>query len=206
MKNTKTSIVSITGTGRIFLACNPEFDFKTDPCRILKERPDDTEAHASALAEYQKKSRDNGRTPVQWSSAPNGGFTGPNVKPWMSVNPDFVTINAEDEVKDLNSPYHFWGKVLGLRKKYLDIFVYGDWVLIDQPNQEVFAYTRQYEDDKALVLCNWTETSIVWDAASNEIDGVKAVLLDNYDTTEAVQHFTGGKWSLRPYEAAVFLV
>ncbi|KAJ5918336.1 hypothetical protein N7454_010711 [Penicillium verhagenii] len=174
--------------------------------RILKERPDDTEAHASALAEYQKKSRDNGRTPVQWSSAPNGGFTGPNVKPWMSVNPDFVTINAEAEVKDPNSSYHFWGKVLGLRKKFLDIFVYGDWVLIDQPNQEVFAYTRQYEDDKALVLCNWTERSVDWDPASHGIDGVKAVLLDNYDTAKAVQQFTGGQWSLRPYQAAVFLV
>ncbi|KAJ5772269.1 Glycoside hydrolase superfamily [Penicillium odoratum] len=174
--------------------------------RVIKEQPDGSSARISALVEYQKKSRDNGRTPVQWSSAPNGGFTGPNVQPWMSVNPNFTTINAEAQVNDPNSPYQFWGKVLGLRKKFLDVFVYGDWVLIDQPNQEVFAYTRQYGDDKALVVCNWTEETIDWDATSNGIDGVKAVLLDNYDTAEATHHFTGGKWSLRPFEAVVFLV
>ncbi|KAJ6031401.1 hypothetical protein N7540_002133 [Penicillium herquei] len=174
--------------------------------RIVKERADDTEAHASALAEYQKKSRDNARTPVQWSAAPNGGFTGPDVKPWMSVNPDFVTINAEAQVNDPHSTYNYWATVLGLRKKYLDIFVYGDWVLVDELSQEVFAYTRQHENDKALVLCNWTDKTIDWDATSHGIDAVKAVLLDNYDTSAAVQHFTGGKWSLRPYEAAVFLV
>lgn len=124
----------------------------------------------------------------------------------MSVNPDYVQINAEAQVNDPNSTYNYWASVLGLRKKHLDVFVYGDWTLIDQPNQEVFAYTRQYEDDKALVVCNWTEKTIDWDAASNGIDAVKAVLLDNYDTIAAAQHFTGGKWSLRPYEAVVFLV
>ncbi|KAJ5632797.1 glycoside hydrolase [Penicillium lividum] len=174
--------------------------------RLITEQPDGSQARISALVEYQKKSRDNGRTPVQWSSAPNGGFTGPDVQPWMSVNPNSTTINAEAQVNDPNSPYRFWGKVLGLRKKFLDVFVYGDWVLIDQPNQEVFAYTRQYGEDKALVVCNWTEQTIDWDATSNGIDGVKAVLLDNYDTAEATQHFTGGKWSLRPFEAVVFLV
>lgn len=172
----------------------------------MEERPDDTEAHASALVEYQKKSRDNGRTPVQWSSAPNGGFTGPNVKPWMSVNPDYVTVNAKAQVNDPNSTYHYWAAVLGLRKKFLDVFVYGDWVLIDQPNEEIFAFTRQYENDKALVVCNWTENTVNWDAEKNGFGVVKAVLLDNYDTGKAVQHFTGGQWSLQPYQAAVFLV
>lgn len=179
----------------------------TDNFRIQQERPGDERGHEIALSEYQKKSRDNGRTPVQWSSAPNGGFTGPNVKPWMSVNPDFERVNAEAQVNDPNSPYRFWGSVLGLRKKYLDIFVYGDWVSVDSPNEEVFAFTRQYEDQKALVVCNWMPKTIDWDASSNGFSAVKEVLLSNYDgTTEASQRFAGGKWSLRPYEAVVALL
>ncbi|KAJ5162249.1 hypothetical protein N7492_007641 [Penicillium capsulatum] len=174
---------------------------------VVKQKQGDTKAQAIALQEYQKKSRDNGRTPVQWSDAPNAGFTGPNVKPWMSVNPDYVRVNAAAQVKDLNSTYHFWGLVLGLRKKYLDIFVYGDWVLVDEPNQEVFAYTRQYENQKALVLCNWAERNLDWDASSNGITAVKEVLLNTYEhAAEASQRFSGDRWSLRPYEAAVLLL
>ena len=162
---------------------------------------------AVALQEYQKKSRDNGRTPVQWSDAPNAGFTGPNVKPWMSVNPNYPRINAAAQVKDPNSTYHYWSAVLRLRKKYLDIFVYGDWVLVDAPNQEVFAYTRQYENQKALVVCNWTEKTLEWDASSSGVASVKEVLLNTYGpASEATQRFSGNKWSLRPFEAAVLLL
>ncbi|CRL20727.1 Glycogen debranching enzyme GlgX [Penicillium camemberti] len=167
----------------------------------------DTAAQAIALQEYQKKSRDNGRTPVQWSAAENAGFTGPGVKPWMSVNTDYVRINAEAEVKDPNSTYHYWATVLKLRKQYLDIFVYGDFTLLDKPNQEVFAYTRQYEDQKALVVCHWTEKTLEWDAASNGITSIKKVLLNTYEgVEEASQRFSGGKWTLRPYEAVVLLL
>ncbi|CAI7591301.1 unnamed protein product [Penicillium pancosmium] len=165
------------------------------------------EAQAIARQEYQKKSRDNARTPVQWSDAENAGFTGPGVKPWMSVNPDYVRVNAAAEVKDPNSTYHFWASVLGLRKKYLDIFVYGNWVQIDEPNEEVFAFTRQYENQKALVVCNFTAKTVDWNAGSNGVTSIKEVILNNYDsTTEATQRFSGGQWSLRPYEAVVVLL
>ncbi|KAL4897556.1 glycoside hydrolase superfamily [Aspergillus ambiguus] len=174
---------------------------------MLKHRPDDTKAQAIARQEYQKKSRDNGRTPVQWTSAPHGGFTGPDVKPWMSVNPDYVRINAEAEVKDPNSTYHYWAAVLGLRKKHLDIFVYGNYELVDRESQEIFAYTRQYGDQKALVLANWTEKNLKWDPASNGIKAIQGVLLDSYDTTESVKsRFSETVWTLRPYEAVVVLL
>ncbi|KAL1968129.1 hypothetical protein VTN77DRAFT_2260 [Rasamsonia byssochlamydoides] len=153
--------------------------------------------------QYQKKSRDNARTPVQWSAAPNAGFTAPDVKPWMSVNPNHTTINAEAQISDPNSPYSYWRSVLSLRKKYLDIFVYGDFVLLDRHSEEVFAYTRQYEDQQALVLCNWTDRAVVWDPAANGIGKVKDVLLNSYGVSEK---YAGEKWALRPYEATVLLV
>lgn len=125
----------------------------------------------------------------------------------MSVNPDYARVNAAAEVKDQNSTYHYWASVLSLRKKYLDIFVYGDWVLVDGPNEEVFAYTRQYENQKALVVCNWTEQTVDWSASDNGVSNVKEVLLDNYESaSDATQRFSAEKWYLRPYEAAVLLL
>jgi alpha-glucosidase len=173
--------------------------------RLLKYRPNDTEAQKIAREEYQKKSRDNGRTPVQWSAAPNGGFTGPNVKPWMSVNPNFARgINAEDQVNDSKSTYNFWASVLALRKRYLDLFVYGNYELVDRDSQEVFAYSRQYENQKALILANWTDRTLDWDPSANGVHGVKDVLLNTYDNMSDVkERFSASKWSLRPYEAVV---
>ncbi|OOQ85053.1 Alpha-glucosidase [Penicillium brasilianum] len=175
--------------------------------RLIKSKHFDTAAQQTALREYRKKSRDNARTPVQWTDDPNGGFTGPNVRPWMSVNDDYVRVNAAAAVRDPNSSYHFWASVLKLRKRHLDLFVYGDWKIVDAPSQEVFAYTRQYEDQKALILCNWTDQSVTWDALSNGIRAVKSVLLNNYErSAEASKRFSGGKYALRPYEAFVLLV
>ncbi|KAF7125745.1 hypothetical protein CNMCM5793_002038 [Aspergillus hiratsukae] len=174
---------------------------------LLKTKQFDTKAQQIAKQEYQKKSRDNARTPIQWSSAPNGGFTAPNVKPWMSVNPNYVRINAEAEVNDPNSTYHFWASVLGLRKKYLDIFVYGNFEMVDRESQEVFAYTRQYENQKAMVVGNFTDKTLEWDPAANGIKGVKEVLLNTYEEAKkASPRFAGGKWTLRPYEAVAVLV
>lgn len=175
---------------------------------LCKERPFDTEAQRVAKEEYQKKSRDNARTPVQWSSEANAGFTGAGVKPWMSVNADYVKCNAADELRDPNSTFHYWASVLALRKKYLDIFVYGNYELVDPPNEEVFAYTRRYQDEdrKALILCNFTAKNVQWDAQKNGIK-VKDVLLSDYEKTESVKgRFGSGVWSLRPYESAVLLV
>jgi len=198
----------------------------------MKQKHFDTKAQEIARQEYQKKSRDNARTPVQWSAAENAGFTGPGVKPWMSINPDYVRVNAEAEVQDPNSTYHFWAAVLGLRKKHLDTFVYGDYKLVDGSNEEIFAYTRQYNGSgrtsvphesnllnkidprvensagqKALVVCNWTEKDVEWDAAGNGFAKVKDVLLDNYEgSKEAAQRISGDKWPLKPYEAVVVLV
>lgn len=174
---------------------------------MLETKPNDTEAQKIARQEYQKKSRDNARTPVQWSAEPNGGFTGPNTKPWMSVNPEYPRVNAADQVKDPNSLYHHWAAVLKLRKKYLDVFVYGNYELVDRDSENVYAYTRAYGTSKASVLANWTAGDLIWDAAAHKADQFKEVLLDTYEPASAVQaRFAGGQWTLRPYEAAVILL
>lgn len=125
----------------------------------------------------------------------------------MSVNPDYSRINAEAQVNDPNSTYTFWGSVLGLRKKYLDIFVYGKFQMVDRDSQEIFAYSRQYENQKALVVCNWTDRMLEWDASANGVSGWNEVLLDNWEGTQGVaKRVSDGNWSLLPYESVVVLL
>lgn len=125
----------------------------------------------------------------------------------MSVNPEYTHVNAEDQVKDPQSLYHYWNSVLKLRKKYLDIFVYGNYELVDRDSQEVYAYTRAYDTSKALVLANWTDHDLSWNSAAQKIDKVKEVLLDSYESASSAQaRFSGAQWTLRPYEAVVILL
>ena len=122
------------------------------------------------------------------------------------MNPNYTRINAEAAVKDPHSVYHFWGAVLGLRKKYLDVFVYGNYKLVDAGSEEIFAYSRQYEGQKAVVVANWTEGTLRWDAAAKGVVS-KTVLLDTYEDVETVGgRFAGETWELRPFEAVVVLV
>lgn len=112
---------------------------------------------------YQKKSRDNARTPMQWDTSAHAGFS--TTKPWMRVNDNYTSINAASQVDDPNSVYHCWRQVLGTRKEYKDIFVYGDYELVDEKNDKVFAYKRTGPDGKAAVVaCNFSEGSVVWES------------------------------------------
>lgn len=121
----------------------------------------------------------------------------------MSVNPNYTEINAEVQVSDPSSIFNYWRSVLNLRKKYLDIFVYGDFVMLDRRSEDVFAYTRQFEDQQALVLCNWTDRTIMWEPAAHGVGQVQDVLINSYGVSEKYQD---EKWPLRPYEATVLLV
>lgn len=122
----------------------------------------------------------------------------------MSINPNYTQINAADQLPDPTSVYNYWGSVLSLRKKYLDVFVYGDFVLVDRDNEHLFAYTRQFHDQKALVICNFTDQTVKWDAKLHMLGEVKDVLLDNYGVSE--KYLGEESWALRPYEAVVLLI
>lgn len=172
-------------------------------CSHLAKDPENTEALQVYREQYQRKSRDNARTPMQWSAAKHAGFTSPTVTPWMSVNPNHTVINAEAQLSDPNSVFNYWRTVLGLRKRYLDIFVYGDFVMLDSANEQIFAYTRQFADQQALVLCNWTDDTVVWDPATHSVGKVREMLLSSSGISEK---YHDRQWPLRPYEAAVLLV
>ena len=99
------------------------------------------------------ESRDNGRTPFQWSNAKNAGFT--TGTPWIAVNPNYVNINAAKEETDSNSCLNYFRKLVKLRKNN-PVLVYGNYTLLDTDNRAIYAYLRTGEGQKMLVLLNFS--------------------------------------------------
>ncbi|KAM5356205.1 hypothetical protein ACJ41O_002851 [Fusarium nematophilum] len=113
--------------------------------------------------EYQRKSRDNARTPMQWDATPNAGFTTADATPWMRANDNYREINAASQTSDPDSVYHCWRRVLEKRKEHVDVFVYGDFQLVDEASEKVFAYSRRADNgDIALVVCNFSAETVAW--------------------------------------------
>ena len=137
-------------------------------------------------------SRDNGRTPMQWDTTINAGFG--NGKPWLPVNENYKTINVAIEDKNANSCLNYFRKMQKLRKEN-EVLIYGKYTLLDKENPDVFAYTRELDGKKFLVLLNFKNISTT---VKTGFDLSKAkVLINNYSTAS-----TNG--ALKPYEAVIY--
>lgn len=139
-------------------------------------------------------SRDNARTPMQWDESPNAGFT--KGAPWIEVNPNYAAVNAKNEMENPDSVFHYYKKLIALRKEY-DIVVYGKFVPLLEEDDNIYAYERILDGQKLVSACNFSETEqscTLFDGLSDE--GIE--LISNYET-----HKPG---VLRPYEARVMLV
>jgi len=149
---------------------------------------------AAYLKEIGFSSRDNGRTPFQWDATKNAGFT--SGMPWIEVNPNYKTINAAAQEKDPNSCLNYFRKLTRLRKDNL-VLVYGKYTLLDKDNRSVYAYTRELNGKKMLVMLNFTSKDGVVNTAFGSAEA--RLLLSNYgDTIQTV------KTKLKPYEALVY--
>ena len=98
-------------------------------------------------------SRDNARTPVQWDDSLHAGFT--TGTPWIQVNPNYKEINAKAELADEDSVFHYYQKLISLRKQY-PIIVYGKYELLLKDDENLFVYTREMENEKLLTVCNFS--------------------------------------------------
>ncbi|HVX28174.1 MAG TPA: alpha-glucosidase [Parafilimonas sp.] len=146
--------------------------------------------------EYLKKiafgSRDNSRTPFQWNATTNAGFT--TGTPWIAVNKNYKEINEADEEKDSNSVLNYFRKIAQLRRNNL-VLVYGKYTLLDKDNPDVYAYTRELNGIKFLILLNFKSKVSTFNI---NIDLSKAKLLsDNYTSV------SNGN-TLQPYEATIY--
>ena len=148
------------------------------------------------LDHIRKTSRDNTRTPMQWDDSPNGGFT-TAAKAWFAVNPNYKVINAKQALADQNSIYHYFRKLLELRKQ-TPALIYGDYQDLDPQNPSVFAYTRTLEPDKYLVVLNFAKSDVVY----IPLEGLKAgqLVLSNLDAKER----NVSRVDLRGWEARIY--
>lgn len=157
------------------------------------------DGHAGAAWSYiYAKGRDNARTPMQWSDSPNGGFT--KGTPWIGINPNYKEINVEAEQRNPDSVFHYYKKLIQLRKE-LGVIVYGDYQLLLTDHPNIYAYLRSIEEERVLVILNFFGEPAKFEFPQELQGAVRQLLLGNYDagTDE-------GKDSLllRPYEALVY--
>ena len=123
-----------------------------------------------ALNACMRFSRDNGRTPMQWSAAPNAGFT--MGKPWLMVNPNYTEINVENQEKQPDSVLNYYKQLLKLRKSH-PVFTYGDITPMFADSDSVMAYVRSDAEKAVLVAANFGTEPVTLPVT------VKAVLLEN---------------------------
>lgn len=145
------------------------------------------------------KSRDNARTPVQWDDTEHAGFT--TGTPWIAVNPNYTKINAKAETADKNSVFHYYKKLIALRKQY-PVIVYGKYELLLAGSEELFAYTRTLEEEncanqKLLTVCSFSDKETTFEIPQ-EFAGASCIISNMANTY-------GGTVTLKPYEAFVLL-
>ena len=170
-------------------------------------------SHEEAMQAIYIKGRDNARTPVQWDASANAGFSPEGVTPWIAVNPNYPSINAEAVLADEDSIFYHYQQLVALRRgKLKDLMVYASFAPVDSvqvPHNEdeaVYAYTRtggadgSPENESLLVVSNFTAEEQERDfAVLNEAReaGARVELVSSNYKDDAGS-------TLRPYEAKVY--
>lgn len=108
-----------------------------------------------AMEVCYRHSRDNSRTPMQWTDGANAGFT--TGKPWLKVNPNYVSVNVASEEKREDSLLNYYKKLIALRKspEYREVLTYGDFVPVFATEDHILAYSRVLEGNQVQVLANF---------------------------------------------------
>ena len=145
-------------------------------------------------------SRDNARTPMQWSAEKNAGFTTAD-KAWFDeVNPNYTEINVEAAEKDENSILNYYRKLLKFRKEH-DIVKYGDFELLTT-DKNIFAYIRTYENQKLLVINSFSEAELPFRAPFDFDMKSAELVLSNYDNCRIIHN----GFITKPYETRTYLL
>ena len=167
--------------------------FDVESVNMYRERKQMGYPEEEIMKSLCVKSRDNARTPMQWDNSPGAGFT--EGTPWCRVNPNYTKINAEEALRDQNSIFYYYKKLIRLRKEE-PILIYGRFELLCPEDEHVFAYAREWKGKKWLVVGNFYEKSARFD-----YPGKGRVLLSNYERESETRL---EQMKLRPYEAAIY--
>ncbi|HIQ68772.1 MAG TPA: alpha-glucosidase [Candidatus Avoscillospira stercorigallinarum] len=147
---------------------------------------------AEIMASLYARSRDNARTPMQWDASPHGGFT--TGTPWLTENPNYREINATAALADPDSIFHYYRRLIALRKTY-PVFVHGDFTLLEPDHPCLFVYRRRLARQSLLVICNYGGGETAWSLPAGWDDA--QCLISNYP-----DRLPG---RLRPWEARILL-
>lgn len=156
-------------------------------------------SEAEILAILGAKSRDNSRTPMQWSSAPNAGFT--SGMPWLKPAANYPEINAEAALADQNSVFWHYRDLIALRKAH-SIFTQGDYQELLTGHPQIWAYARRANGQTLLVVSNFYGEPVEFALPAELQSGQGRLLLGNYPDSPA-QPQSG---MLRPYESLIWLM
>ena len=157
-------------------------------------------APADAMALIHSRSRDNARTPMQWDDGPNAGFT--SGSPWLQPNPNYRRINVEQALADPHSVLHYYRRLIGLRRDN-PILVYGDYRLLLDDHDEIFAYVRSMDDTRLLVVLNFGAGSPTFALPADIPAEHLELLLSNLPDSTGDD---ARNMPLRPFEARIYRV
>ncbi|KAJ9480417.1 Alpha-glucosidase MAL32 [Pseudozyma hubeiensis] len=164
---------------------------------VKKRTNNDPKALAKALLDVNFLGRDNARTPVQWSSQPNGGFSSnPETKPWMRTNDNYTSINVEVQQNDASSVLNFYRKAIAVRKQRASLLGRGEFRLLEEDDESLFKFVKIAESgEKAFVVLNFTDKQQKYELPK-EVQGAELVLGTRDDDE---------KGSLRAYEGRLYV-
>ena len=159
---------------------------------LYRERMEAGYEKEDVMESIYAKSRDNARTPMQWDKGTHAGFT--DGTPWMKVNPNYKEINAAAQVGVPGSVFAYYQRLVALRKEY-PVLTDGRFLMLMEKDEQVFAYVRENEQCRLLVICNFFGNSV--ECALLEEWEQETLLIGNYEDREA--------GVLKPYEARMYL-
>lgn len=142
------------------------------------------------------KSRDNARTPMQWDASENAGFT--TGTPWIRTNPNYNRINAESQLRDEASIFHYYKELIRLRHES-ELIVYGEFEMLCPEDEQIFAYRRYLDNQELLVICNFSANEVLYEVPEQLHGKAAELLIGNYEAETYHE-----KMMIRPYEARVY--
>lgn len=154
-------------------------------------------SEADLLSVLASKSRDNSRTPMQWSAEANAGFT--TGQPWLSCAQNYLTINVEDAVADPDSVFHTYRQLIALRKQ-LPLLTSGDYNDLAPLHPALWSYLRCWNGQRLLVVANLRREPLHWQNADIAVVGWRRVISNYDDAPHQPQPCI-----LRPFEAIWWL-
>lgn len=155
--------------------------------------------HEQVMKSVYAKGRDNARTPMQWDDRPNAGFT--SGQPWIGINPNYKDINAEEALRDPDSIFHYYKRLIALRKQH-PIMIYGSYDIVAKDHEQIYAYTRELDGQTWLVVLNFSDMEVNFELkASLDERRSQHLIIANYDEVPEMEN---GSLRLRPYEARVY--